>query len=154
MNSVRALPMFRSSSQSTDPDSEVVVGCYRRTDEPCMLTFRVGDPVWARIDGVWSLGVVISDCYLQQGKCGGRPIPTHTVLTRVGSLSAPLTPIPLSTLFGTLKPVDTYMASLLHAEGKFPSYGNDRAIVLDLQMTARQWMEQWRREAKARRGGR
>ena len=75
----------------------------------------------------------------------------YVVLTRPGSPYATFSPLPLSPLFGSLKPADTYTASLLRSEGVFPLVGTDRDDVLDLQMRAHAWLEKRRREVRLQR---
>ncbi|KAL5511226.1 hypothetical protein ACEPAH_4441 [Sanghuangporus vaninii] len=109
MRSSGPSPIHRSSAGSKDSDLLIKTGYYSRSDQPCMLSFRVGDIVWARSNGRWTLGVVSET----------QPIPTYTVLTRGGS-PYELTLVALSPLFGSLKPANTYVGALLRAEGVFP----------------------------------
>ncbi|KAL5529636.1 hypothetical protein ACEPAG_5621 [Sanghuangporus baumii] len=119
MRSSGSFPTHRSSAGSKDSDLLARTGYYARSDQPCMLSLRVGDIVWARSNGRWAFGVVVRKHDLLQNQSGTPPIPTYTVLTRGGS-SYGLTLVALSPLFGSLKPANTYVAALLRAEGVFP----------------------------------
>ncbi|KAL5489890.1 hypothetical protein ACEPAI_4722 [Sanghuangporus weigelae] len=119
MRSSGPLPIHRSSPGSKDSDLLTRISYYSRSDQPCMLPFRVDDIVWARSNGRWAFGVVVSSHDLLRNQNETQLIPTYTVLTRGGS-PYELTLVALSPLFGSLKPANTYVAALLRAEGVFP----------------------------------